>query len=85
MDERAGELWDAYTEARDRMLQRTHTEHAPWTLVRSDRKKRARLGLLRFLLARIDYPGRAGDLGEPDPRLVFPFDGDCLKDGRLAR
>jgi polyphosphate kinase len=47
--------WYDYSEARDRMLAATDTEHAPWFVVRSDDKKRARLNLVAHLLGQIPY------------------------------
>ena len=43
--------WDAYTAAKVAMFQRTHTPEAPWTVIRSNDKKRARLEAMRSLLA----------------------------------
>lgn len=74
VDERAVELWDDYTRARDEMLRRTHTEHAPWTVVRADQKRPARLDVIRFVLAHVDYADRDRSLGEPDPSRLFRFD-----------
>lgn len=50
--------WDAYTEARTRMFENTHTEHAPWTVIRSEDKRRARLAVIRTVLERIPYDGK---------------------------
>ena len=50
--------WDAYTEAISETFDRTHTEVAPWNVVRSDDKRRARLNAIRLVLRRIDYPDR---------------------------
>ena len=50
--------WDAYTEAKVRMFRRTDTQHAPWTVVKSNDKKRARLEAMRSLLSRFDYTGK---------------------------
>lgn len=47
--------WDAYTDAIRETLQRTHTAHAPWTVVRSDDKRRARLNAIRTVLHAFDY------------------------------
>jgi polyphosphate kinase 2 (PPK2 family) len=47
--------WFDYSRARDRMLDATDTRHAPWHLVRSDDKKRARLNCIRHLLSQIPY------------------------------
>ena len=64
-------LWDAYTAARDAMLERTHTEHAPWTIMRSNDKKRARLEVIRHILAAIPYAGRDMEaIGEADAQII---------------
>jgi polyphosphate kinase 2 len=49
------ERWYDYSRARDRMLEATDTKHAPWYLVRSDDKKRARLNCISHLLSLIPY------------------------------
>jgi polyphosphate kinase 2 (PPK2 family) len=49
------ERWYDYSRARDRMLEATDTKHAPWHLVRSDNKKRARLNCISHLLSLIPY------------------------------
>jgi polyphosphate kinase 2 len=48
-------LWYDYSRARDKMLDATDTEDAPWHIVRSDDKKRARLSLIKHLLGQIPY------------------------------
>ena len=60
--------WDAYTQAIDETLERTHTDHAPWTIVRTDDKKRARLAAIRSVLSDIDY-AQKGDVAAPDAKL----------------
>ncbi len=63
--------WDAYTEAKNTIFRRTHSEHAPWTVVKSNDKKRARLEAMRSLLAAFDYDDKDHDVaGVPDPLLV---------------
>jgi polyphosphate kinase len=47
--------WYAYSRARDRMLESTDTKHAPWHIVRSDDKRRARLNLIAHFLSLIPY------------------------------
>ncbi len=65
------EKWDAYTEARDRMFERTHSAHAPWTVVLANDKRRARLAVIRRLLMTIPYDGRdAGAIGEEDAAII---------------
>ena len=67
--------WEDYTAAKELMFVRTHTAHAPWTVVRSNDKKRGRLEAMRFVLARLDYPDKDEDLlGVPDPLIVGPPD-----------
>ena len=48
-------LWDAYSDAIRETLDRSHTDHAPWTVVRSDDKRRARLAAIRTVLHAFDY------------------------------
>ncbi|TNF63460.1 MAG: polyphosphate kinase 2, partial [Rhodobacteraceae bacterium] len=51
--------WDAYSAAIRETLERTHTATAPWTVIRSDDKRRARLAVVRHLLANVDYARKA--------------------------
>ncbi|MEY2689633.1 MAG: hypothetical protein RL375_3832 [Pseudomonadota bacterium] len=76
--------WKAYSRARDTMLLRTHSEHAPWSIVHGDDKRLARLNLMRAILARLDYPGKSADLVPPDPAVCFEFSLDCIGSQRLA-
>ncbi|HBY24055.1 MAG TPA: polyphosphate kinase 2, partial [Propionibacteriaceae bacterium] len=50
--------WDAYTQAKEAMFFYTDTMDAPWTVVKSNDKKRARLEAMRVILSRIDYPDK---------------------------
>jgi polyphosphate kinase len=63
--------WDEYTRAKEGMFLHTDTSDAPWTVIKSDCKKRARLNALRYLLQRMPYPNKAHELiGQADPLLV---------------
>lgn len=63
--------WDDYTAARDRMISRTHSEHAPWTVVRANDKERARLAVIRRILRSIDYDRKDADVvGSEDPLII---------------
>jgi polyphosphate kinase len=84
IDEQAHRLWRAYSEARNEMLESTHTEIAPWTIVRADDKDIARINVIRDLLWRLHYPGRHKDLKRPDPAVVFPYDSGALENGLIA-
>jgi len=85
MDIEAQKRFDAYTAARDEMLMRTHTPSSPWTCVRADHKKPARLAVMRHLLNAIGCPDISREVADPDPDVLFPFDAKSLEDGRLAR
>jgi polyphosphate kinase 2 len=63
--------WDDYTAAKEAMIRRTDTEWAPWTTIRSNDKKRARINAMRAFLSRFEYDGRDDSVvGEPDPLIV---------------
>ena len=55
MDVESWRRWDDYTQARDKMLEATDVPHAPWYIVRSDDKKKARLNCISHLLSLIPY------------------------------
>jgi polyphosphate kinase 2 len=85
IDQAALKHWKDYSQARDIMLTRTSATHAPWTIVRANNKPAARLNMIRDLLSRIDYDGKAKSRQiAPDRVVVFPFDRDALRDGRLS-
>ena len=79
LDAEAEARFDAYSDARDRMLDETDRDYAPWTVVATDDKKTARLNILRHVLHRIGYPGVQCE--KPDKEVVFSADKDK---GRLA-
>lgn len=63
--------WDDYTKARDKMMAETHSDHAPWVVVRSNDKRRARIETIRYVLRALAYDGRDLDvIGEPDPKII---------------
>ena len=65
------EKWDDYTEKRDLMLERTHTQHAPWHVVRANDKRRARLAVIRHVLLSIPYDGRDEKaIGKEDSKII---------------
>ncbi len=65
--------WDDYTAAKEEMFARTDTAVAPWTVVKSNDKKRARLNAMRYVLSRFDYPNREESVvGDVDPLIVGP-------------
>jgi polyphosphate kinase 2 (PPK2 family) len=63
--------WDDYTVAKERMFRQTDTAHAPWTTIKSNDKKRARLNAMRSFLAQFEYADKNHVVvGAPDPLLV---------------
>ncbi len=63
--------WRDYTKAKEDMFAHTHTEHAPWTVIRSNDKKRARLNCIRVFLSALDYEGKDEEaIGEIDRNIV---------------
>mgnify|MGYP003631297613 CR=1 FL=1 len=63
--------WDAYTDAIGETLDRTHSDTAPWTVVKSDDKRRARLNTVRSVLTQLNYTGRNDNaLGAVDPLVA---------------
>jgi polyphosphate kinase len=67
------DMWEAYTEAKEAMFFFTDVADAPWTVVKSNDKRRARLEAIRYVLSRVDYEGRDDDLvARPDPLIVGP-------------
>jgi len=63
--------WDAYTEAKEAMFFHTDTADAPWTVVKSDCKKRARINAMRYVLHRIPYDAKDADaIGRVDGLVV---------------
>jgi len=58
VDKESQRLWDEYSLAKFMMLSATHTEAAPWTIVKSDNKKRARINCIKHILNFVDYPNK---------------------------
>jgi polyphosphate kinase 2 len=85
LDGEAQKRWDDYSTARDAMLPASHSRHAPWTIVATDKKKQARLNVLRHLVRQIGAPGVTVPVKKPDPKICFAFKPSALTDGRLAR
>ncbi|NVK99264.1 polyphosphate kinase 2 [Ruegeria pomeroyi] len=62
--------WEAYTTAISQTLTRSHSDRAPWTVIRSDDKKRARLAAIRTVLSGIDYDNKdRAAVGQPDAAI----------------
>ena len=73
MDLASLDKWDSYTGAKEAMFLATDRDHAPWTVVKSNDKKRARLEAMRHVLNLFDYDGKDPELATaPDPLIVGP-------------
>jgi polyphosphate kinase 2 (PPK2 family) len=71
VDRKSLDKWDEYTKAKEAMFFYTDTADAPWTIVKSDCKKRARLNAMRYVLHKIPYPDKClTTIGPVDPLLV---------------
>jgi polyphosphate kinase 2 (PPK2 family) len=88
----AQERWADFTEVKYRMLKRTSTSQAPWTVIRSENKHKARLNAMRVILNAVDYEGRADDVDfVPDPSVVLSgpqemslMEADRIRNGEFA-
>jgi len=85
LDAEAQKKWKAYSEARNQMLERTHTAWGPWWCVRADDKKVARQHIIRHLLNQVAPSDISDKVDTPDPDILFAFDPTAIKDGRLAK
>ncbi|MEU7985398.1 polyphosphate kinase 2 [Streptosporangium canum] len=82
MDLQSLDKWEDYTEAKEDMFLYTDTEQAPWTVIKSNDKKRARIEAMRHLLSQFEYDNKDHEVvGEPDPRIVVQA-ADLLDDDR---
>jgi polyphosphate kinase 2 len=72
IDLQAQEYWDDFTEMKHRMLERTSTSQAPWTIIRSNSKPKARLNAMKAILNAVDYANRSTELDfRTDPQIVI--------------
>jgi polyphosphate kinase 2 len=72
VDEQAQELWDQYTVRKFQMLSETNRTVAPWTIVRADVKKQARLNCIKYVLSAIDYRDKASHKTlQVDPEIII--------------
>ena len=73
VDQQSLSRWDDYSHAIARMFQHTDSKHAPWVVIRSDDKKRARLNCMRHVLNEISYDKKNEKVAvTPDPMIIGP-------------
>ena len=72
IDRASMDRWDDYTEAKEAMFFYSDTADAPWTVIRSNDKKRARLNCMRHFLSQLDYPDKDDCVATPpDPKIAL--------------
>jgi len=86
VDLQAQDKWDQFTNAKYKLLKKTHTPENPWFIIRSDNKHLARLETIKLILNRIKYRGRARLLDfKPNPDIVIPGDQELkIMEAQLA-
>lgn len=84
IDKEALKHWEDYSHARNLMFARTHHLVAPWTIVRADDKKAARIHLIKDMLFKIDYKHKDEALVLPDTNIVFNYQESCLHNGLIS-
>jgi polyphosphate kinase 2 len=92
IDVQAQDRWDEFTRQKYEMLRRTHTTHAPWTIIRSNNKYRARINAMKVILNAVPYERRDKDLDfVPDPEIVISgarelevMEAQMLREGRFT-
>jgi polyphosphate kinase 2 len=92
IDVQAQDRWDEFTRQKYEMLKRTHTSHAPWTVIRSNNKYRARINAIKVILNAVPYERLDRDLNYvPDPEIVISgareleiMEAQMLREGRFT-
>ncbi|MBI2778451.1 MAG: polyphosphate kinase 2 [Gammaproteobacteria bacterium] len=84
IDNQAIKYWKDYSLARNEMFARTHNPVSPWTVVRANDKRAARINLIKDLLIRLHYEGKDERLLIPNPAIVFAYEESYLKNGMIA-
>ena len=82
-DIEAQRRWDDYTDAKNKLFELTDSEHAPWTIVKTEDKQRGRLEAMKFALNQFDYDDKDEEvIGQPDPLIVTPARNLLDSEGR---
>ena len=87
VDMQAQDLWGEYTMRKFQMLLETNTTLSPWTIIRSDDKKKARINCMKHILNRLDYEGKIEDseLEEDSKIVISGIDEIRLMEGNLSK
>lgn len=84
LDEQAQEYWDDYSKARDKMFTKTSFDFAPWYIVHTDDKKRARVNVIKHFLSSVEYKGKDEKLLIYDKDIIYKFDLSCYDKGLIT-
>lgn len=86
VDEQSQGLWDKYTIAKYSMLLASHTNHAPWIIIRSDNKKKARINCIKYILHNMEYEGKlkATDLIADDEIRIYANDEIKIMESEMS-
>lgn len=84
IDAKAIDQWTSYSRARNEMFARTHNPVAPWTVVRADDKRLARLNLIRDLLMRLHYDGKDEAELLINPEIIFSYSDAHIQNGAIS-
>ena len=84
IDEQAQNKWEAYSVARDLMLNQTSSKKAPWTVINANNKKQTHINLIKDLLSRVSYAGKDKKILDIDPEVVMPCPPLGKKPPKLA-
>ena len=92
IDAQAQDRWDDFTRQKYEMIKRTHAAHAPWTIIRSNNKYRARINAMKVILNAVPYERLNKELDfVPDPEIVISgareleiMEAQALREGRFT-
>lgn len=70
VDKESQDKWEEYTKAKEDMFFYSSTSHAPWTIIKSDDKKRMRIDIIKFFLSQLDYTDKDKALLDYDKRII---------------
>lgn len=70
VDLAAQEKWDEFTAHKNAMFDQTHTEYAPWVVIRGRTREESRIQAMRYLLSLMDYKDKSDELLPPEPELL---------------
>jgi polyphosphate kinase 2 (PPK2 family) len=80
VDLKAQQMWDEFTDYKNKMFLSTHSGKSPWVIVKGNHKPTARIEAMRYLLSRMEYPdkGKAKVSFEGNPEIINVFDSSMI-------